>query len=88
MELEFLKERLVPIIIIACLVVGYVIKTTPVLQEAREYIPFIVCILGAILGATVNGMNVEAIVIGAASGLASTGLYQVFAKVLNLKKGE
>ncbi|AYW44606.1 phage holin family protein [Tetragenococcus koreensis] len=88
MGLEILNDRLVPIIVIACLIVGYVIKTTPVLQVAREYIPFIVCVLGAILGGTVIGVSVEAIVIGAASGLASTGLHQAFAKVLNLKKGE
>nr|WP_249024449.1 phage holin family protein [Enterococcus gilvus] len=31
-----------------------------------------------------NGVSVESIVYGAVSGLASTGLHQVFTKLLNL----
>jgi len=88
MDLQGLNEYFVPIIVLACLIVGFVIKITPALQAAREYIPFIICILGAILGGIVNGVTVEAVVLGAASGLASTGLHQAFAKALNLKKGD
>ena len=84
MNLENIGDLLVPIIVVACLVVGYVIKHTPKLDAIASYIPVIVCVLGAILGAVINGLTVDAIVIGAVSGLASTGLHQAFTKVLNL----
>lgn len=82
-----LNEYLIPIVVVACLVVGYVIRVTPILQPARESIPLIVGILGAILGGVIQGFTVEAIIMGAVSGLASTGLNQVFRKTLNLKEG-
>ncbi|KFN90712.1 hypothetical protein TMUPMC115_1786 [Tetragenococcus muriaticus PMC-11-5] len=87
MDLEAINEHLIPVIVIAGLIVGYVIRVTPVLQPAREYIPLIVCILGAVLGTIIQGVTVEAIIMGAVSGLASTGLNQVFRKALNLKEG-
>lgn len=82
-----LNEYLIPVVVVACLVVGYVIRVTPILQPARESIPLIVGILGAILGGVIQGFTVEAIIMGAVSGLASTGLNQVFRKALNLKEG-
>ncbi|KFN92186.1 phage holin family protein [Tetragenococcus muriaticus] len=82
-----LNDYLIPIVVVACLIVGYVIRATPALQSAREYIPLIACILGAILGVVIQDVTVEAIIMGAVSGLASTGLNQVFRKALNLKEG-
>ncbi|MCO8294917.1 phage holin family protein [Tetragenococcus halophilus] len=82
-----LNDYLIPIVVVACLIVGYVIRVTPALQSARDYIPLIACILGAVLGAVIQEVTVEAIIMGAVSGLASTGLNQVFRKSLNLKEG-
>jgi len=48
----------------------------------------IVAALGAILGGVMNGIDVESIVYGAVSGLASTGLHQMFSKLLNLGGNE
>ncbi|MGF2169118.1 phage holin family protein [Enterococcus casseliflavus] len=85
MDLKFLQEYLVPVIVVACLVVGYLIKTTPVFAAvANGYIPLIVIVLGAILGLIINGLTVEAIVYGAVSGIASTGMHQLFVQLLNL----
>ncbi|MEQ7162504.1 phage holin family protein, partial [Enterococcus gallinarum] len=47
----------------------------------------IVIVLGAILGAIINGLTVEAIVYGAVSGIASTGMHQLFVQLLNLGSG-
>ena len=85
------QEFIVPIIVLACLVIGYVIKHTPYLDKiANAYIPLIVTVLGAILGVATSGLTIEAVIYGAVSGLASTGLHQAFTKVLNLgnKKDE
>lgn len=65
--------------------VGYIIKATPPFAKiANNYIPLIVTVLGAIMGVITNGMTLEAIVYGAVSGLASTGLHQVFTQLLNI----
>lgn len=86
MDLAFLQNYLVPVIVVACLTVGYTIKHTPFLDKvANDYIPIIVIVLGAILGAVINGVNVESIVYGAVSGLASTGLHQAFTRTLGIE---
>lgn len=83
--LENAQEFVVPIIVIACLVVGYVIKHTPRLDKTiNAYIPLIVTVLGAVLGVIIGGVGVESIIYGAVSGLASTGLHQAFTRVLGL----
>ena len=85
-----MQDFIVPIIVLACLVIGYVIKHTPYLDKiANSYIPLIVTVLGAILGVVTSGLTIEAVIYGAVSGLASTGLHQAFTKVLGLdKEGE
>lgn len=88
MDLKFITENFVSVIVVACVLVGYIIKVTPPFAKlANNYIPLIVTVLGAILGILVNGLTLEAIVYGAVSGLASTGLHQVFTQLLNIKEG-
>lgn len=83
------QEFIVPIIVLACLVIGYVIKHTPYLDKvANNYIPLIVTVLGASLGVFTSGLSIEPIIYGAVSGLASTGLHQAFKRVLGLDKKE
>ena len=87
MDLKFITENFVPVIVVACVLLGYIIKVTPPFAKvANNYIPLIVTVLGAVLGALINGLSIEAIVYGAVSGLASTGLHQVFAQILNIDK--
>ena len=89
MDLKFITENFVPVIVVACVLVGYIIKVTPPFAKiANNYIPLIVTVLGAIMGILANGLTLEAIVYGAVSGLASTGLHQVFTQLLNIGKEE
>ena len=89
MDLKFITENFVPVIVVACVLVGYIIKVTPPFAKiANNYIPLIVTLLGAVLGILTNGLTLEAIVYGAVSGLASTGLHQVFTQLLNIGKDE
>ena len=89
MDLKFITENFVPVIIVACVLIGYIIKVTPSFDKlANNYIPLIVTLLGAILGALINGLSIEAIVYGGVSGLASTGLHQAFTQILNIDKKE
>lgn len=78
--LEFLPEYCIPIVILACLIVGYCIKHITWLDKiSNEYIPMILTILGAILGCMAKEtIDFNTIVFGAFSGLVSTGLHQLF----------
>lgn len=89
MNLDFILDKYVPVIMVATLTIGYVIKETPALEKvANAYIPLIVTITGALLGVFINGLSVEALVYGAVSGLASTGLHQAFTQILNIGKDD
>ena len=89
MDLKFITDNFVPVIVVACVLVGYIIKVTPPFAKiANNYIPLIVTVLGAVLGVVANGLTLEAIVYGAVTGLASTGLHQVFTQLLNINKEE
>lgn len=88
MNLDFILDKYIPVIIVATLTIGYVIKETPALGKvANAYIPLIVTITGALLGVIISGLSVESFVYGAVSGLASTGLHQAFTQLLNIGKG-
>lgn len=77
MDFTVLTEYFVLVVMVACLVVGYIIKTAFDFIP-NKYIPTILAILGAIINAIVSGVSVETIVYGALMGLASTGLHQAF----------
>lgn len=71
-------------IVLACLVVGYIIKTTPILSDRlKNLIPLIVAILGALLASLEGGFNTYTLTAGAISGLLSTGLYEAFKGIIN-----
>lgn len=85
MDLSFITDMYVPIIVVACLLVGYIVKKW-ISDVDNKYIPTIVFIIGAILGCVVNqAISVEVIVAGAASGLASTGLHQAYTNLIGNK---
>lgn len=75
--IAYLSSLYVLPILVACLVVGYIIKKW-VKDVDNKYIPTIVTVLGAVLGGFTVGWTLEAVVSGAVSGLASTGLHQLF----------
>ena len=79
MDFTSLTEYFVLVVIVACLVIGYIIKHTTFFKWIpNENIPIILAIAGAILNPIVSGLSVESVVYGAVLGLASTGLHQGF----------
>ena len=90
MDLGFINELLMPIVLVACLIVGYCIKHIPWLAKvSNDYIPAILAILGAILSCVANtSITLENIVYGALTGLASTGLHQAFKRIIDTEGKE
>ena len=79
MDFTFLTEYFVAVVLVACLVVGYIIKHATFLQWIKnDNIPVVLAVFGCILNLVVSGLSVESAVYGAVMGLASTGLHQGF----------
>ena len=74
-----LTQYFVLVVVVACLVVGYIIKTS-FDKVPNKYIPTILAFVGAILNVAVSGISVESVVYGALMGLASTGMHQAFTR--------
>lgn len=74
-----LTQYFVLVVVVACLVVGYIVKTS-FDNVPNKYIPTILAVIGAVLNAVVSGASVESVVYGALMGLASTGLHQAFTR--------
>lgn len=76
---ELLREHFEVVVMVACLVVGYIIKHATFLKWLpNDDIPVVLAAVGAALNCVVGGLSVESIVFGAFMGLASTGLHQAF----------
>ena len=79
MDFAFLNEYFVAVVMVACLVVGYIIKHATFFKWlSNDNIPVVLAGFGAVLNGLVSGFSVESIVYGAVMGLASTGLHQSF----------
>lgn len=85
MDFTQLTQYFVLVVMVACLVVGYILKTS-FDGVPNKYIPTILAVVGAVLNAIVSGVSVEAIVYGALMGLASTGLHQAFTRFVEGEK--
>jgi hypothetical protein len=89
MDFNSLIEYFVLVVMVACLVVGYIIKHATFLKWIpNDDIPVILAFVGAIMNAVVGGISVESIVYGALMGLASTGMHQAFSRFIEGKTEE
>ena len=79
MDLSVLSQYLSVVVVGICLCVGYVIKNSLDFIP-NKYIPAIMLVLGTTINIlmNLNGINAEVILVGMLSGLASTGLYEMF----------
>ena len=86
MDFTMLSEHFVLVVMVACLIVGYIIKHASFLKWLPNTdIPVALAVVGAILNVIVSGLSVESIVYGALMGLASTGMHQAFVNWLDNK---
>lgn len=78
--MEFLNDYLVLIVVGICLCVGYVMKNLVPSEKVNRFIPLTMMVLGVIVNVWLNGFafSPEILLGGMASGLASTGMHQLF----------
>lgn len=84
MDFLQLENYFVLVVVLACLVVGYIFKKW-IKDVDNKYIPTICAVLGAVLNLFVSGMSINSFVFGAFMGLASTGLHQAFKQYIEKK---
>lgn len=82
MELTFLNDYIVFVVVGICLCVGFVIKKIDKIHN--KYIPLIMAILGVCINVWGNGLKIspEILLGGMFSGLSSTGLHQLFKQLI------
>lgn len=81
---ELIQKFSSPIIVLICLTIGFVIKKLEYVPN--KFIPLIMFVLGSIFGFITHGWNFDAFVMGAVSGVASTGMYELFKQLI--EKGD
>lgn len=83
MDLSFLSEYAIPVIIGICLCIGFVIKQSLSFIQ-NKYIPLIMAVLGLVLNVWLNQLvfTPEIVLGGLFSGLTSTGFYELFHNLL------
>ena len=88
--MEFLNDYLVLIVVGVCLCVGYVLKNVVPSEKVNRFIPLIMLVLGTLVNTWMNDFTFtpEILLGGMFSGLASTGMHQLFKQFITKKGGE
>ena len=87
MDLSFLSEYFMPVIIGVCLCVGYIVKKW-IRDVDNKFIPTINAVLGIALALAMNWGNISVgtVLGGMISGLVATGLHQAFKQLIEGKQ--
>ena len=85
--MEIMNDYIVAIVLVGCLGVGYILKHLVPSEKVDKFIPAIVGVLGMFLNVWANGWEVSptVLVAGLISGLASTGMHQLFKQFIEAK---
>jgi hypothetical protein len=83
--MEFLNDYLVLLVVGICLCVGYILKNYIPTDKINKFIPLIMAVLGVLLNMWLNAFAItpEILLGGLASGLASTGMHQLFKQFID-----
>ena len=86
MDLAFITNLYIPVVMVICLCVGYILKHW-MKDLDNKVIPTILALLGAVLACmTAWDISVELMASGMVTGLASTGLHQAFKQIMEKKE--
>ncbi len=88
MDLNIIINYVNVVILGICLCIGYMLKNAVSSNKINRYIPLIMGILGTVLAiaSNIHQINLEIILMGLISGLASTGLYETFKNLINKRE--
>ena len=83
--MEFLNDYLVLMVVGICLCVGFVLKHLVPTEKVDKFIPLIMAVLGVVINIWMNSFafTPEILLGGMVSGLASTGMHQLFKQFID-----
>ena len=83
--MEFLNDYLVLMVVGICLCVGFVLKHLVPTEKVDKFIPLIMAVLGVAINIWMNSFTFtpEILLGGMVSGLASTGMHQLFKQFID-----
>ncbi len=85
MDISFLKDYLEPVTVGICLCIGYIVKRW-IKDINNKFIPTIVAVIGILVAIwTHRSISPPVVLRGLFSGLASTGLHQLFTRLIQRK---
>lgn len=88
MDMEFLMQYTVPVIVGICLCLGFVIKRS-IGCIPNKYIPLIMAIVGLLVNVAMNKtITADIALSGLFSGLVSTGMYELFRNIIYRKEND
>ena len=85
MDISIINDYIMPLALVAALCVGFIVKNLIPSDKVNNFIPLIAAVVGIVVIGLSQGWTVEGVVSGMVSGLASTGLYEAFAQVIEFK---
>lgn len=85
MDISIINDYIMPLALVAALCVGFIVKNLIPSDKINNFIPLIAAVVGIVVIGLSQGWTVEGVVAGMVSGLASTGLYEAFAQVIEFK---
>ena len=89
MNLNFLTDYCVPIVIGVCLCLGYVLKNVVPSEKVNKFIPLCMAVIGVAVNSWLNlSFDPQILLGGLVSGLASTGLYEAFSQLIKDSTGK
>jgi hypothetical protein len=84
MDINFLSEYVVVLVLGICLCVGFILKHLVTTDKINRWIPLVMGLLGVALNVWIQGAFTPTVLLGGLfSGLASTGLHQVFKQLIS-----
>lgn len=89
MNLNFLTDYCVPIVIGICLCLGYVLKNVVPSEKVNKYIPLCMAVIGVAVNSWLYlSFDPQILLGGLVSGLASTGLHEAFSQLIKDSAGK
>lgn len=87
MNLDFLQDYLVLLVVGVCLCVGFIIKKIDFIPN--KFIPLVSGLLGVLINVWTNNWAIDPAILlgGLFSGLSATGLYELFENLIYRNEG-
>lgn len=88
-DISYLGKYVVLLVLGICLCVGYILKHVVTTDKINRWIPLIMGVLGVAVNVWIQAAFTPEVVLGGLfSGLASTGLHQVFKQLIMKKEAK